>query len=71
MESWDTQNAFKWALEQFGIEEFHDVLGCMDCKWEGEEIIYCHQVSSSSALTPSINVPLGVSVVLPLSSLGL
>ena len=26
-----TQEAFKQALEQFSVEEFHDVLGCMDC----------------------------------------
>jgi hypothetical protein len=40
---WETQNAFKQALEEFGVEEFHDVLGCVDCKWEGEDIIYCRK----------------------------
>ena len=40
---WDTQVAFKRALEEYGVEEFHDVLGCMNCKWEGEDIIYCHR----------------------------
>jgi hypothetical protein len=38
---WDLQGVFKRALEEFRVEEFHDVLGCVDCKWEGEDIIYC------------------------------
>ena len=40
---WDMQVAFKRALEEYGVEEFHDVLGCMNCKWEGEDIIYCRK----------------------------
>jgi hypothetical protein len=40
---WETQEVFKRALEEFGVEEFHNVFGCVDCKWEGEDIIYCHK----------------------------
>jgi hypothetical protein len=38
---WDAQEAFKRTLDEFGVEVHHNVLGCVNCKWEGEDIIYC------------------------------
>jgi hypothetical protein len=40
---WETQEAFKRALDKFGVEVHHNVLQCVDCKWEGEDIIYCQK----------------------------
>jgi hypothetical protein len=40
---WETQELFKWPLEEFGVEEFHDILGYVNCKWEREDIIYCRK----------------------------
>ena len=61
---WDTQVAFKRALEEYGVEEFHDVLGCMNCKWR-ERTLFIVASLDITVPTHFTNVLLGVFIVLP------
>ena len=34
------QETFQKVLSDLGVKVHHDVMGCKDCQWEGQEVIY-------------------------------